>query len=195
MRLIAEIRLCDIKDPVVWRRVALPMELTFDSLHLIFQAAMGWENQHLYSFKETRKSRYFEITSPHLEESGIDATRASASKVLWSYFNQFVMEDQPRDTFFYLYDFGDDWLHEVSILELDRSDRSGAELLDGGGACPPENCGGHPGYARMKDYLNGKMSKKEYYDWMTAQDAENWDVHHFDLKRMKLRVKGWKMLR
>ena len=171
------------------------MKVTFHSLHLILQAAMGWENQHLYSFKETAKSRYFDVVSPHTEEFGINASRVSATDVLWSYLDQFQQPGEPRDILYYTYDYGDDWLHEVDILELDRSNRSSAELLDGGGACPPENCGGVPGYARMKASLAGDMSREEYYDWVTAADAEEFDVHAFNLQRMKLMVKGWQLLK
>ena len=195
MRLIVDIRLCEIQDPVVWRKVAIPLELTFHELHFIFQAAMGWENQHLYCFKESLDSRYFEIVSPYAEEFGIDGTRAPVNNLLWSYFTQMTREESPRDKFYYVYDFGDDWHHEVDVQELDRSNRTSAELLDGAGACPPENCGGIPGYARVKDYLAGKILAEEYYDWATAVDAEDFDVHAFDKKYMELRVNGWKRLR
>ena len=195
MRLVIDIRLCDIKDPIIWRKVAIPLELTFHSLHLIFQAAMGWGNQHLYSFKEAKESRHFNVVSPHAEEFGIDGTRASASNVLWSYLNQFPSEGEAKEKFYYEYDYGDYWHHEVTVEELDRSNRTSAELLDGAGACPPENCGGVPGFARMKEYLAGQMDAEEYYDWFTAVDAETFDVHAFDMRMMKLKVKGWKLLR
>ena len=193
MRLIIDVRLCEVEDPVIWRKVAIPIKLTFDALHLILQAAMGWDNEHLYSFKETRRSRYMLVVSPYAEEFGIDGTRVSASEVLWSYSNQFVMPKEPRDKLYYEYDYGDGWLHEIDVMELDRSDRVSAELLDGEGACPPENCGGVPGYQRMKEYLAGKMSKGEYYNWMSAPDAEYFDPNAFNLERTKVSVKTWKL--
>ena len=195
MRYIIDIRLVEIHDPVIWRRIAIPMKLTFHSFHLILQAAMGWENQHLYSFKENKKSRYFHVVSPYSEEFGIDGTRTSASKILWSYCNQFSPEEEPRDKLYYEYDYGDGWLHEIDVAEFDGSDRISAELLDGSGACPPENCGGVPGFVRMKAYLSGLMPREEYYDWMTAAEAEDFDINAFDLTQLSLRVKGWKVLR
>ncbi len=195
MRFIVHIRLCDIEDPVIWRKVAIPMKVTFHSLHLIFQAAMGWENEHLYSFKESKQSRYFNVVSPYTEESGIKASRVSATDVLLSYLNQFPPPELPRDKFYYQYDYGDYWWHEVDVIDFDRSNRVSAELLDGAGACPPENCGGVSGYARVKKYLAGQMPRKEYYNWVTAPDAEKLDVHAFDLDQMRVHVKGWQLLR
>ncbi len=194
MRLIIDIRLSEIKDPVVWRKVAIPVEITFHELHKIAQAAMGWENQHLYSFKENPRSRFMTVVSPFAEEFGINGKGVSASEVLWSYLNQFALPDKPRNKLYYEYDYGDCWLHEIDVLELDRSDHTLVEILDGGGACPPENCGGLPGYQRTKDYLNGNMSADEYYNWMTAADAEDFDVDYFDIEEIQMRMRGWKML-
>ena len=40
----------DVK-PRVSRTLMVPSDLRLDRLHLVLQAAMGWENQHLYSFE------------------------------------------------------------------------------------------------------------------------------------------------
>ena len=48
------------------------------------------------------------------------------------------------DRFTYLYDFGDGWEHEIEVIGA-GADRPG--VVDGEGACPPENVGGPPGYA------------------------------------------------
>ena len=195
MRLIIDIRLSEIKDPVVWRKVAIPLEITFHELHKIIQSAMGWGNQHLYSFREKPRSRFLTVVSPHTEEFGISGEGVSAAQVLWSYFNQFSVEDGAREKLYYEYDFGDSWLHEIDVMELDRSDQTTAQILEGGGACPPENCGGLPGFLRMKDYLTGKITEEEYYSWMSVDGAENFDVDHFDLEETQMRMRGWKMLR
>lgn len=82
MRLILDIKLRGIEDPIIWRKMAVPTILTFHELHLMIQAAMGWEHQHLYSFTEHPESRYFMIVSPYAEEFGADATKISASNIL-----------------------------------------------------------------------------------------------------------------
>jgi hypothetical protein len=195
MRILIKCTLTEIHDPVVWRKLAIPLEITFHELHLILQGAMGWENQHLYSFGESKASRFFRVVSPYAEEFGMDGSRISVSNVLWEYMNQFSLGDEPKEKMYYEYDFGDSWGHEIDVLDQDRSNKTAAELLDGAGACPPENCGGVSGYARTKEYLAGKISKEEYYDWFSAADAEGFDPHAFDLAKMQRRVKRWKEMR
>jgi hypothetical protein len=40
------IELADISPPI-WRRVEVPLDLTFKHLHDVIQAVMGWEDCHL----------------------------------------------------------------------------------------------------------------------------------------------------
>ena len=43
----------ELKDsePLIWRRVVIPTEMTFEKLHMAIQLAMGWQDYHLYSFE------------------------------------------------------------------------------------------------------------------------------------------------
>ncbi len=36
--------------PIVTRTLKVPLNIRLDRLHLIIQAAMGWDNYHLYEF-------------------------------------------------------------------------------------------------------------------------------------------------
>ena len=54
---------------------------------------------------------------------------------------------KPGAVFRYDYDFGDGWEHDVRVVRRTTSD--GAHCLDGARACPPEDCGGPPGYAEI----------------------------------------------
>ena len=51
----------------------------------------------------------------------------------------------------YAYDFGDGWDHRIVVERLLWPDpgAQGAVCLAGGGACPPEDCGGIGGYADL----------------------------------------------
>lgn len=49
------ISLRDVR-PAVWRSVVVSPETTFDTLHDIIQAAMGWESYHLYRLDATLKN-------------------------------------------------------------------------------------------------------------------------------------------
>lgn len=195
MRFILDIQLVGIEEPIVRRKLAVPGKLTFHHLHLMIQAAMGWEHQHLYSFSERMDTKYFTIVSPYAEEFGADGTKIPAQNILWSYLNQHLPTGDPgRDKLYYLYDYGDYWMHGIDIVDYDRSNRTSTELLEAEGACPPENCGGIPGFQLLKDYLSGKITKKEYYDHLIAVDTEGYNLHKIDLHRLKLRVKDWRVM-
>lgn len=40
----------DESEPLIWRRVIVPAEITFKRLHDIIQISMGWGNVYLYDF-------------------------------------------------------------------------------------------------------------------------------------------------
>ena len=45
-----KIKLID-SEPLIWRRVIVPAEITFKRLHDTIQFAMGWWDSHLYEFE------------------------------------------------------------------------------------------------------------------------------------------------
>ena len=61
------------------------------------------------------------------------------------------------DRFAYLYDMGDYWEHEVRIEQfLERKQKKTYPVCIGGsGPCPPEDCGGPPGYLEGQDEAIG----------------------------------------
>ncbi len=52
------------------------------------------------------------------------------------------------DRFEYVYDMGDDWRHQIEIECVEHAEPGGVypELRGGARRCPPEDCGGVPGY-------------------------------------------------
>ena len=196
MRLKIRIELMEVESPKVWREMWIPMEITFDQFHNILQLCMGWQNYHLYSFQESLKSRYFHIMCPPFDDlPGIDATKVTIESILWGYYNSYQMslnmdKMDKVDKLYYVYDFGDQWEHEITVIDFDSTPIKHAEVTEGGGACPPEDCGGFHGYERMKKYLDGKIGKKEYYDWFNSVDAEGFDIHHFDMEKHNRMLKA-----
>ena len=47
----------------------------------------------------------------------------------------------------YLYDFGDEWLHTVTLMDFCHTDLPLPHLQKAQNGCPPEDCGGPPGAA------------------------------------------------
>lgn len=116
--------------PTVTRVLDVPSSTTLPELHDLLQAAMGWTNSHLHQFIAGGR-RWAVLSDDTWDDDELDETAAS-------------LKDLPR-TFTYLYDFGDSWEHDIEVL----GSGGPAGLVEGEGACPPEDCGGAPGYEEL----------------------------------------------
>ena len=91
--------------------------------------------------------------------------------------------EKKGQTFTYIYDFGDDWIHIITLEKIDKTDTSTKpKLIDGKGACPPEDCGGPWGYENIKVVLEDKKHP-EYHDikeWLFGYDEDDEDDEMFE---------------
>jgi hypothetical protein len=125
--------------PPVWRRLLVPAGIPLPKLHAILQEAMGWTNSHLHQF--SLRDRSFADTSmiEDAEELNMEDERKVRLDGLVG----------PGQSLIYEYDFGDSWRHTLLVeKQLEPDPRFRYPLCIGGArACPPEDCGGPPGYA------------------------------------------------
>ncbi|MEJ2697770.1 MAG: plasmid pRiA4b ORF-3 family protein [Candidatus Sulfobium sp.] len=84
------------------------------------------------------------------DEDFDDVVRPGWKRKIASYFKK--KSDKAR----YIYDYGDDWEHVITLEEILPRDEANEYPLCSGGAraCPPEDCGGVWGYA---DFLEAIM--------------------------------------
>jgi len=131
----------DDVEPLVWRRLVVPLSWRLDQLHLAIQAAFNWGNAHLHEFR-IGGLRYGD---PDVEDMAFeDSPRLFDEREVK--LRDFGREDGVRFT--YAYDFGDNWRHTVEIeevLALDMEPKLAA-CVDGARARPPEDVGGVSGY-------------------------------------------------
>ncbi len=126
-------------EPAIWRRFLLRKGATFHQLHLSIQLAGPWRNHHLYEFCHSQDERRVIAGIPdgELEKPVSDARRLRLDRY-------FVT---PGTRCLYRYDFGDDWEHDVELIQVvDMPDVFLRRLLDGKRTFPPEDSGGVPGY-------------------------------------------------
>lgn len=131
-----DVRLKDIKPPI-WRTLELPGTWTLEDVHFAIQIAMGWETSHLHQFKIGKKA--YGIANEE-DELGLEDQR------------RYRLQDVAKagSTFVYEYDFGDGWEHEIKVKRVTSPAKQPAPKCTGGArACPPEDCGGPPGYANL----------------------------------------------
>ncbi len=131
-------------EPAVTRTLKAPLDIRLDRLHLVIQAAMGWENDHLYEFvvENTR----WGLPDPDFGSEALSAAKASLADVI---------EAAGSAPIRYVYDFGDNWDHQIKPGKI--ADPAPSELypkLTGvTGKCPPEDVGGFPGYEAFLDAM------------------------------------------
>jgi hypothetical protein len=176
-----KISLRDI-SPLIWRRIQVPEGYTFWDLHVAIQDSMGWLDCHLHAFRfpETDGKRRIEIGIPD-EDSNHPILRGWEIAV-GDYFIR------PGVHALYEYDFGDGWEHDI-VLEgvlLGEPKLKYPRCIAGEHACPPEDCGGAPGYQHLLKVLRQpdhpehadsvgwlKGHAKNYYPF----DPERFDMH------------------
>jgi len=156
---ILRIELVDI-EPLIWRRVAVPTSMNLKALHRVIQAAMGWLDYHLWEFTaDGRKYGMLLPDDPDWNERIKDAAKTKLSALLTVGVREIG----------YVYDMGDNWQHRIIVEKLKTAEPgvSYPQFLGGERRCPPEDCGGFPGYCEFLENIASKQSKKRKaaLDW------------------------------
>ena len=153
-------------EPTVWRTLSVPVHLSLGDLHEILQVAFGWQNSHLHDFVvgEAR----FGMTDVEDELFCIDEHAAPLGAVARS-----------GSSFVYRYDFGDSWEHEIRVERVVPSAEANIVCTGGARACPPEDCGGVPGFVHLLEVLAhpGHDEHAEMRTWV----GNRYDPTKFDL--------------
>jgi hypothetical protein len=159
-------------EPPIWRRIQVPEDYTFWDLHVAIQDAMGWTDSHLHAFRVVGLEG--DIGVPDKDKIDLPATKPG-----WKILIRDMFSDG-RPLAAYEYDFGDSWVHEVPF-ERALPAKKGAKYprcLDGARRCPPEDCGGAPGY---KDFLRIIADPKDSeHDSMLKSVGGSFDPEMFD---------------
>jgi hypothetical protein len=160
-------------ERLIWRRVAVRTSMNLQALHTVIQATVGWLDYHLWEFViGERKYGVPDPGRPHVKNG---ATTQLAA-ILASGITEFG----------YVYDFGDNWEHRIVVEEVGIAD-AGAKyprFLGGERRCPPEDCGGPPGYFDFTESIVRKRSK-------TAKEALEWyggpyDPNDMDVEQIRI---------
>jgi hypothetical protein len=179
-----KIQLKNISDPPVWRRLLVPEQFTFLRFHKVIQVAFGWDDYHLFQFSPKGYGSFpiTNIPSPEDDfmfrnEKPLDARKSKLADIF----------TVPKQKFIYIYDFGDDWKHEIILEKIADEKLLRAFVIAGGGACPPEDCGGPWGYAELKMILDDPKHPEhfEMKEWLGLTKKQKWDADAFDLEKTK----------
>lgn len=149
----------------IWRRFRIPSAFSFKQLHDIIQIVFDWHDCHMHEFLvpdetyEIEGLDELEIFGVPLKIRIVDSNNFDFEENLDvdDYKEAYDYEISLSEIFksinhcFYIYDFGDCWIHKI-ILEktIHRCHDNHPSLLESKGERPPENVGGKEGY---EEYL------------------------------------------
>jgi len=176
-----KIQLAEI-DPPIWRRFIVPEEYNFWDLHVAIQDAMGWWDSHLHLFRIRGKHKHSitEIGIPDEDRFEDDPEIiAGWENPIIRYFNSIGVTAE------YLYDFGDHWNHDILLegILLKEKGVKYPKCIDGARACPPEDCGGVPGYFNFIEIMLDPSH--EEYDDMITWFGGKYDPEFFKPEKIK----------
>ncbi|MEY4135295.1 MAG: plasmid pRiA4b ORF-3 family protein [Saprospiraceae bacterium] len=162
----------DYIKPAIWRVFKVNETEDLFSLHQIIQVVMGWENAHLFEF--TCQNRRIGLIHDDDEPWGVDEEVEDSESVTLK-----DLDLKINDKLMYVYDFGDDWIHQLQVLEISTEELDKPVCLKGERSCPPEDCGGPHGYMHLLSVLKNPNSPEyaEIIEWI----GDDFDPELFDL--------------
>jgi hypothetical protein len=159
-------------EPGIWRRIEIGRENRLSTLAAVIMTVFDWSGLHLHDFRIGGKE--YGVPDPDFH----DHETIEERKIRISDLN---LRDLKR--FDFTYDFGDNWDHEIRLVDVKPAE-SGDNLpkcLDGARAAPPEDCGSVPGYEDIICALGKKPGdrndeEKAKIEWLPSW----WKPEGFD---------------
>jgi len=117
-------------EPLIWRRIQVPGNVTLKQFHKVLQLSMGWTGEHNHQFYVGKVFYNAGLSSGNEEyyEGNVELQG---------------LEEAMRWCFTYMYDAGDGWEHEIVLEEVEtrNPEKKIPVILDGEWAAPPEEIG------------------------------------------------------
>lgn len=166
----------------------VPDNINMRQLHFVIQDAFYWHNAHFFEFCDSASRPTVMVGVPNDKYP-----EQSEDHILKAYkinLKKMFREGRNGRVFWYWYDFGDDWWHQISILKVTQKD---AKLYRGVpictkavGKCPSEDCGGPWGYADLLYVLKNKKHPDYLLakEWCCLEPDETYDETEVDMGRI-----------
>jgi hypothetical protein len=183
--LALQIKLQGIK-PMIMREVLVRNTITFEKLHTIIQTTMGWDNAHLYEFMKGNQ-RVVTSLKEEMPAPGVQLYSMRSTQVA-------MFLNEPKNKALYMYDFGDDWAHDLTVAKVLPDDPKVVHpvCLKAARACPPEDCGGVPGYLDILEMLKSDEPNEDFEEireWL----GDDFDPEFVDLEAINKKMKRIKI--
>ncbi len=156
-------------EPVIWRRLLVPGELTLQEFHRVLQVCMGWSGEFNHQF--------------YIGKIFYSASASSTEGMRFHEANHLLadLEEAVKWCCTYIYDAGDGWEHEIILEDALPADkrRVSPRVIDGEWAAPPESIDGVHRYTELLYALENPQDEKSK-KLLLAHDLAGFDPYRFD---------------
>ena len=155
-----KIKLRGITKPPVWRIMDLDGKTTLEGLCDNIRYSFGWSPFHM--------SR-LELPQGYVDIGGFEHDENLDVPI-----SEVLCEGMK---FRYIYDFGDWWVHDCTVLDVLQTKRERPPKKWESGAAPPEDCGGAARYMWMKKVMEDPDDPDydEVNEWFGVEEGETFD--------------------
>jgi hypothetical protein len=161
--------------PPIWRRLRVPAAWHLGKLSDAILRGMGWLGGHLHAFEISGR----QYGDPRMVDDAENERKLTVGKLIAAGVSRFT----------YTYDFGDSWDHSVLIeAKPVPPGETAPGCVAGARACPPEDCGGPPGYGGLLRALAApdEPESREILEFL----EEDFEPEEFVLEDADRRVKS-----
>lgn len=149
-----KIKLKHISKPPVWREVEVPAWYNFSDLHDVIQVIFGWSDYHLWAFQEKIYRSPYSIRYSTPEDYNYEDTLSPEDIVISTFLKE------KGDKIEYVYDFGDDWIHSISVVKVIDKESDYAVLIKAKGDMMVEDIGGPETYEMLRQVYEDRAMMK-----------------------------------
>jgi len=172
--------------PLIWRRIQVWEDATLAQLHRVLQIVMGWEDCHLHEVRIGK--RIYGVPDPDddlYEREVLDDRFSKLRDIVSGVGSEFL----------YVYDFGDDWRHDLLLeaISLPEPDSQYPRCVAGERSAPPEDVGGVGGYDLYLETMAdpGHREHEDMLRWRGPFDPESFSLAAVNQElRKKFRLAG-----
>jgi len=151
-----------------WRRIQVPGSITLMQLADALLVTMGWLGYHLYEYRIGGEA--YGDPDPDFDD-GREVRNQRPIRL------ERVVRDI-GEQFQFLYDFGDGWVHDVTLEAIARPEPRTRypRVIAGERACPPEDVGGPHGYADFRAAIEDPSNDAhaQLLDWVGGEFDPDW---------------------
>lgn len=182
---LAELRIV-LRDiaPKIWRLVRLPRRASLLSLHGLIQDVVGWDDAHLWAVID-RKDVWH--APPPVDDSEEMNTEDSSDRGIHHFLKK------PGDRLVYVYDWGDNWKHDITLLRFIESNEPWETpffCVSGERAGPREDTGGSEAHMRYCEILRDPSHQE--YEELRGWIGEDYDPEAFSARQANQLIRrGW----